>query len=739
MSKQAWGAPLLLESIPKFSSAPSGYSFFELDHLKNSRHQSIAGSKGRNGGDEFFGALPSEFDTAKSQILSSTDITSLQEVFSLVLNTESTSSNQQSNVLVANRGGGVKLAEGIITEETEEVEIEGLIIEERVKLFAIIAKSLDTESVTDLMTKQTIGKGHISDGLYILDTWVPHSVVCSGVVSPFEAHCRLGHPALSVLKKLCPRFHDVSSVDCDSCHFAKHHRSSLSPRVNKQAEFAFELAHSDVWNRVLFSLKLGSDILLLLNGDVPYSVLFPTKALFPVEAPIFGSTCFVRDVRPHLTKLDPKALKCVFLVPIESVILEDRTLEDSLSTPVYVPVEPSIATDGDSSDVKQLEDMDCLGEQAIVPSAPMKPPIVQVHSWRPEHHDTCPAPALSPSDPPPTDLDLPIGLRKGERQCTLPKYSIANFIYYDHLSSSSSSLILSLDSVSIPKTLLPRIDLYNIKNAFLHGDLVKEVYMEQPSGFVTQWEYGKRLKKAGAKPCNTPMNPSVRFTKDDSDHFDDPEKYRRLIGKLNYLTVTRPDIAYAVSIVSQFMSEPIVQHWAALEQILCYLKGAPGLGLLYSNHGHSCIKCFSNTDWAGSKLDRKSIMGYCVFVGGNLVSWKSKKQSFVSWSNAKSGYRAMAQSTCEVMWIYHLLDEISLKPPLPAKLWCDNQAALHIASNLVYHERTKHNEVDCHFIREKILDNLISTSFVKTGEQLGDILTKSLNGTRAEYFCNKLG
>lgn len=125
----------------------------------------------------------------------------------------------------------------------------------------------------------------------------------------------------------------------------------------------------------------------------------------------------------------------------------------------------------------------------------------------------------------------------------------------------------------------------------------------------------------------------VHLTKDDGESFDDPERYRQLVGKLNYLTVTRPNIAYPVSVVSQFMSAPTVKHWEALEQILYYLKGASG---------HTRIECFADADWVGSKIDRRSSIDYCIFVGENLVSWRSKKQIIVSRSSVESEYKVMA-------------------------------------------------------------------------------------------------
>ncbi|XP_057991842.1 retrovirus-related Pol polyprotein from transposon TNT 1-94 isoform X2 [Hevea brasiliensis] len=498
----------------------------------------------------------------------------------------------------------------------------------------------------------------------------------------------------------------------------------------------------------------------VLNGDIPYTALFFTKSLFPIEPRIFCCTCFVRDVRPQVTKLDPKSLKCVF-----------------------------------------------LGYSLL-------------QKWRLEISDSDPPPATSLGDPVPhtdhdSNLDLPIALRKDKRSCTYP---IASFVSSNQLSSCSQCFVISLDSVPIPNTvgealshlgwcdamkeemealdgngtweLLPlptgkkaigckwvftvkvnpddfvtrrkarlvakgyaqtygvdysdtfssvakltSIRLFislaatydrllhqlDIKNAFLHGYLQEEVYMEQPPGFVAQGELGKvcRLQmslyglkqsprtwfgrfseavqefgmqkskcdhsvfyrqsevglillvvyvddivitgsdsagisslktflqtqfqtknlgllkyflgievmrskkgiflsqrkyvldlltetgKLGAKSCSAPMTPTLQLLAGDSELFEDPERYRRLVGELNYLTVTRFDITYTVSVVSQFMSSSTVAHWEALEQILCYLKGAPGRCLLYGNHGHLNVECFSDADWAKSKVDRR--------------------------------------------------------------------------------------------------------------------------------------
>ena len=241
------------------------------------------------------------------------------------------------------------------------------------------------------------------------------------------------------------------------------------------------------------------------------------------------------------------------------------------------------------------------------------------------------------------------------------------------------------------------------------------------------------------KPVDTPMDPNVKLVPGQGEPLGDPGRYRRLVGKLNYLTITRPDISFPVSVVSQFLQSPCDSHWDAVIRILRYIKSTPGQGVLYENRGHTQVVGYTDADWAGSPIDRRSTSGYCVFIEGNLISWKSKKQDVVVRSSAEAEYRAMALATCELIWLRHLLQELRFGKDEQMKLICDNQAALHIASNPVFHERTKHIEVDCHFIREKIASGCVATSFVNSNDQLADIFTKSLRGPRIKYICNKLG
>ncbi|XP_027170571.1 uncharacterized protein LOC113770350 [Coffea eugenioides] len=167
----------------------------------------------------------------------------------------------------------------------------------------------------------------------------------------------------------------------------------------------------------------------------------------------------------------------------------------------------------------------------------------------------------------------------------------------------------------------------------------------------------------------------------------DSGKYQRLVGRLNYLTVTQPNISFPVSVISEFLDSPSDTHWNATIRILRYIEGAPGQGLLYTDRGNMQVIGYSNTNWAGSPIDRHSIIGYCILVGGNLISFKSKKQAVTTRFSAENEYQAMAMATYELIWLKQLLNKLNLGTHGLMKLVYDNQFALHIASNPVFHER----------------------------------------------------
>ncbi|XP_075499123.1 uncharacterized protein LOC142537497 [Primulina tabacum] len=258
---------------------------------------------------------------------------------------------------------------------------------------------------------------------------------------------------------------------------------------------------------------------------------------------------------------------------------------------------------------------------------------------------------------------------------------------------------------------------------------------------------------SGAKPCATPMEQNLRLTSHELDlvvhpeilldvvdfQLSDANAYKRLVGKLIYLTVTRPDLFYVVQNLSQFLHSPKKSHMDAAIRVVRYLKSAPGLGILLSANSDIHLSAYCDSDWAACPMSRRSLTGYCVKLGDSLVSCKTKKQSTVSRSSAEAEYMAMAITSCEIVWITGLLRDMGVSIAEPATLFCDNMAAMHIAANPLYHERTKHIEIDCHLIREKIQAKLLKTSYVPTNHQLADIFTKSLSKEHHTYLLSKIG
>ncbi|KAA0052262.1 putative mitochondrial protein [Cucumis melo var. makuwa] len=263
------------------------------------------------------------------------------------------------------------------------------------------------------------------------------------------------------------------------------------------------------------------------------------------------------------------------------------------------------------------------------------------------------------------------------------------------------------------------------------------------------------LARSGITDSNTastPLDPNVHLTPYDGVPLEDVSLYRQLVGSLIYLTVTRPDIAYAVHIVSQFMAAPRTIHFTVVLRILRYIKGTLGHGLQFSSQSSLVLSGYSDADWAGDPTDRRSTTGYCFYLGDSLISWRSKKQTVVSSSSTESEYRALADTIAELLWLRWLLADMGVPQQGlrwlladmgvpqqgPTLLYCDNRSAIQIAHNDVFHERTKHIENDCHFIRHHLLSNTLLLQPVSTTEQPADIFTKALPSTRFNQLRTKL-
>ncbi|KAJ9547356.1 LOW QUALITY PROTEIN: hypothetical protein OSB04_019899 [Centaurea solstitialis] len=257
--------------------------------------------------------------------------------------------------------------------------------------------------------------------------------------------------------------------------------------------------------------------------------------------------------------------------------------------------------------------------------------------------------------------------------------------------------------------------------------------------FISQGKYVRdMLKKFDLTTCSemkTPMAPPLKLGKDSNGKFVDVSTYRGMIGSLLYLTASRPDIIYATCLCARYQADPKESHLKAVKCIFRYLKGTPNLGLWYPMDSGFDLTAFSDSDFAGCKLDRKSTTGGCHLL---LVSWTSKKQNSVSTSTAEAEYVATGSCCAQVLWMRNqLLDYGFQLSKIP--IFYDNISAIAISNNPVLHSKTKHIEIRYHFIRDHVMNGDVELHFIPTEYQLADLFTKTLDEKRFNQLITELG
>lgn len=244
----------------------------------------------------------------------------------------------------------------------------------------------------------------------------------------------------------------------------------------------------------------------------------------------------------------------------------------------------------------------------------------------------------------------------------------------------------------------------------LHYFLGIEIQRNKAGFFLSQTKYTLELLSLanvlGAKPVASLASAHDNSLNSQGHPLPDPFAYLCLVGALQYLTLTRPDIAFAVNRVCQFMHAPTISHMMAVKRIMSFLKGTLEFGL-HLRPGPLTLIAFCDADWAENPIDRRSITGHCVYFGHSPVSWCLKKQATIARSSTKSEYCCLAHTATALSWLCMLLRDLCIRLPTTPLVWCDNISVIALASNPVFHSKTKHIKIDYHYVHEQVLHNYL--------------------------------
>jgi len=277
-------------------------------------------------------------------------------------------------------------------------------------------------------------------------------------------------------------------------------------------------------------------------------------------------------------------------------------------------------------------------------------------------------------------------------------------------------------------------------------------------GFAIRWDKGKgqvelsqkayakdvlqRLGMADAKPARTPLCPGMKLMSDEGEADSPQRDFQSAVGSLNYLaTGTRPDLAFAVGTLSRFLSAPKRSHWANVQHVCRYLKGTVNtvLTLGRDKTGNCQLAGYTDADWGANDESRRSISGTLYTLWAGCISWSSKRQKTVALSSTEAEYLALTRATKEALWLQRLLGEIEGKTRGPVQIHVDNMGCIAMAKNPEGHERSKHIDIQAHFVRHYVGTQRIQLSYCPTEEMKAGFLTKGLPRIKHEWCVNAVG
>lgn len=257
-----------------------------------------------------------------------------------------------------------------------------------------------------------------------------------------------------------------------------------------------------------------------------------------------------------------------------------------------------------------------------------------------------------------------------------------------------------------------------------------EIIQRTDGIFICQRKYaGEVLQRFGMEdynPVRNPIVPGQQISRDEGGEKTDATQFKQMVGSLMYLTATRPDLMFVVSLISRFMSNPTKLHFAVIKRVMRYLKGTTDYGVFYKRGGENNFFGFTDSDYAGDMVDSKSTSGYVFLLSGGAVAWSSRKQPIVTLSTTEAEFVAAAACACQAMWMRRVLEDISQAQDKATVLMCDNISTIKLSRNPVLHGRSKHIRVRFHFLRDLVKEGIIDMKFCGTQDQLADIMTKPL-------------